>query len=306
MFQEAIHFLSNDQLLVYAFPFFILLIIIEYYVGVRSHKEIYEKHDFLTSIGLGILSILAELIPKILFFSIFLQIYQWDLFGLNAIMTRNHWYAWIILLIIDDFSYYWFHRLNHEVRILWAGHVPHHSSQKYNFGTALRQGVGERFHKFFFYLWIPFLGFDPLMIFMMMAINLIYQYWVHTEIIEKMPEWFEAIFNTPSHHRVHHSSQYQYLDRNHGGIFIIWDKIFNTFSAEQSNLKIIYGLTHNIENLTLWRATSHEYSAIYHDIIRANNIQDKLKYIFFAPGWSHDGPDLRAKILRKNEKIQNE
>lgn len=305
MFQEAIHFLINDQLLVYAFPFFILLIIIEYWIGIRTHREIYEKKDFLISLGLGLLSLIVELIPKALFFSLFYVFYSWDIFGLNSVMLRSHWYVWVILLILDDFSYYWFHRLNHEVRLFWAGHVSHHSSKKYNFGTAVRQGVGERLHKFVFYMWIPFLGFDPLMMFMMMGINLIYQYWVHTEVIQKMPSWFEAIFNTPSHHRVHHSSQYQYLDRNHGGVFILWDKMFRTFSAEQANVKIKYGLTHDLENPSIWRATSHEYRAIYNDVKRTKNVHDALKYIFYAPGWSHDGPDQRAKVLRKKKSIPN-
>jgi sterol desaturase/sphingolipid hydroxylase (fatty acid hydroxylase superfamily) len=188
--------------------------------------------------------------------------------------------------------------MNHEVRIFWAGHVPHHSSVKYNYGTALRQGVGERVHKFIFWLWIPLLGFDALMIFMMMGLNLVYQFFVHTDLVYKMPAWFEYIFNTPSHHRVHHASNTRYLDRNHAGVLIIWDKIFGTFSEEKETEKPVYGLTTNIETYNPIYVATHEYASILRDVKRAKNWSDRLKYIFYAPGWSHDGQDKRAKTLR--------
>jgi sterol desaturase/sphingolipid hydroxylase (fatty acid hydroxylase superfamily) len=195
--------------------------------------------------------------------------------------------------------------MNHEVRLFWAGHVPHHSSLKYNYGTALRQGVGERLHKFPYWVWIPLLGFDPLMIFMMIGLNLIYQFFVHTDLIYKMPSWFEAVFNTPSHHRVHHASNIRYLDCNHGGVLIIWDKLFGTFSEESEQEKPIYGLTENVNSYNPFLVATHEYQAIIKDIKRVTKWSDKLKYIFYAPGWSHDGEDKRAKTLRKNLKTSD-
>jgi sterol desaturase/sphingolipid hydroxylase (fatty acid hydroxylase superfamily) len=204
-----------------------------------------------------------------------------------------------LLLFADDFAYYWFHRMNHEVRLFWAGHVSHHSSQYLNYGTALRQGVGERLHKFFFWLWLPLLGFDAVMIFVMMAINLIYQYWTHTEFVRRLPKPLEFILNTASHHRVHHASQPRYLDRNHAGVFIIWDRMFGTFSGELDSEPPKYGLTKNIESHNPLYVATHEYAAIWRDVKRAEKWSDKLKYIFYAPGWSHDGDDMRAKIVRQ-------
>jgi sterol desaturase/sphingolipid hydroxylase (fatty acid hydroxylase superfamily) len=204
-----------------------------------------------------------------------------------------------MLFFLDDFTYYWFHRLNHEVRLFWAGHVPHHSSVKLNLGTALRQGVGERLHKFFFWMWLPLLGFDPLMMFTIISINLFYQFWVHTEMVGKLPQLIELIFNTPSHHRVHHASNIRYLDRNHAGVLIIWDRIFGTFSEEKNFEPCQYGLTENIKTYNPLKVATHEYAAIWRDVKRAQKWSDKLKYIFFAPGWSHDGEDKRAKTLRR-------
>ena len=249
----------------------------------------------MASMWMLVFSGIVEFIPKLLFFIVFIYLHEAS--PLKDLVGRQ-WWAWLVLIILDDFCYYWFHRLSHEVRLFWAGHVPHHSSIKMNFGTALRQGVGERIHKLVFWIWIPLLGFDPLMIITVMWINLIYQFWVHTEWVDKFPIWIEYLFNTPSHHRVHHASNLRYLDRNHAGIFIIWDRLFGTFAAETSNEKPIYGLTKNIETYHPIVVATHEYHEIWKDIRRAKKWQDKLKYIFFAPGWSHDGLDRRAKTLR--------
>jgi sterol desaturase/sphingolipid hydroxylase (fatty acid hydroxylase superfamily) len=153
-------------------------------------------------------------------------------------------------------------------------------------------------HKFFFWAWLPLLGFDPLMVFTMISISLIYQFWVHTELIDRLPMWFEAIFNTPSHHRVHHASNLIYLDCNHAGVLIIWDRLFGTFSPELSSEKPLYGLTKNIDSYRLDLVATHEYASLWRDFKRARLWSDKLKYLFWAPGWSHDGPDMRSSVLR--------
>ena len=137
-----------------------------------------------------------------------------------------------------------------------------------------------------------------LMIFMMMAFNLFYQFWVHTELVGRLPGWYEYLFNTPSHHRVHHASNIAYLDCNHGGVFIIWDRLFGTFSQELPDQKPRYGLTTNITSYRPLDVATHEYQAIWHDISRAEKMRDKWRYLLLAPGWSHDGEDLRAKVLR--------
>jgi sterol desaturase/sphingolipid hydroxylase (fatty acid hydroxylase superfamily) len=291
-----IDLLSKDQLQFIALPMFFLAIIVEWRIDEWRHLDLYKRVDSWVSLSMLVFTGIVEFIPKLLAFIAF--IYLHELSPLKDIVGRQ-WWAWATLFVLDDFAYYWFHRMNHEVRLFWAGHVPHHSSVKLNYATALRQGVGERVHKYLFWLWIPLLGFDALMMFTVLSINLIYQFWVHTELVKKMPSWFEYIFNTPSHHRVHHASNVRYLDCNHAGVLILWDRIFGTFSEEKDFEKPIYGLTKNIDTYNPFRVVSHEYIDIWKDVSRADRWSDKFKYIFMAPGWSHDGKDLRARTLRK-------
>ncbi|MBE7647395.1 sterol desaturase family protein [Tenacibaculum finnmarkense] len=293
IFIEYIAQLSEDKLLYFALPIFFISMFVEY----QFAKEKYQLKDTGISLLMMVFSAIIEFIPKILAFIVFVYIHEISPF---KDVVQRQWWAWILLLFADDISYYWFHRLNHEVRLFWAGHVPHHSSIYMNLGTALRQGVGERIHKFFFWLWIPLLGFDPLMMFTVMGISLIYQFFVHTELVDKLPKPIEFIFNTPSHHRVHHASNIRYLDCNHAGILIIWDRLFGTFSKELKAVeKPVYGLTVNIETKNPIKVATHEYVAIWKDVKRANKFSDKLNYIFNSPGWSHDDEDHRAKTLRK-------
>lgn len=295
-FQSALHSLQNDQLLFFAIPVFLLSVAVEYWFAKDKFPNLYAGKDFWVSIAMGVLSGIVEFLPKVFAFIAFYYLHE--ITPLKDIIGRQ-WWAWVLLIFADDLSYYWFHRLNHEVRLFWAGHVPHHSSTHYNLGTALRQGVGERIHKFFFWLWLPLLGFDPLMIFTMISVSLVYQFFVHTEVVDKLPSWYEAIFNTPSHHRVHHASNIRYLDCNHAGVLIIWDKLFGTFSEELEIEKPVYGLTENINTYQVAKVATHEYGAIWNDLKKTDSLANKLRYIFKAPGWSHDGDDKRAKTLRK-------
>ena len=280
---------------VWAIPFFLILIAIELYVNWKQQLELYEKKEALSSIGMGLGSLVIDILMKGLALGTYTILYQYRLFDIGW-----HWWAWVLILFADDFTFYWHHRLSHEVRILWAAHVNHHSSTTLNLATALRQSWGEQFYKYIWWIWMPLVGFNPLMMLMMMSFSLIYQYWVHTELIKRLPRWYEFIFNTPSHHRVHHASNIRYLDQNHAGILIIWDRMFGTFSPEMDNEKPIYGITKNINTYNLFKIAGHEFVDVYHDVKRAPTFKDKLKYIFYPPGWSHDGPDLRAKTLRKN------
>jgi sterol desaturase/sphingolipid hydroxylase (fatty acid hydroxylase superfamily) len=180
----------------------------------------------------------------------------------------------------------------------------HHSSQKYNLSTALRQTWSGSFTSFVFYLWIPLLGFHPVMILLQLSISLIYQYWIHTEMIDKMPKWFEFFFNTTSHHRVHHATNSQYLDRNHAGIFIIWDRLFGTFEPEVE--KPIYGLTKNIETYNPLRVAFHEWIDMISDVVKSKtSFLNRLKYLTKPPGWRHDGTGVISSDLRKNWEQKN-
>ncbi len=296
---EAISKAMNDQLILIAFPFFIAMLVIEFVMDRKRSLGLYEKKDMWTSLSMVPLTLLVDFMPKALALLAMIYLHDANWLGLRDVIGRQ-WWAWGLLLFADDLTYYVMHRMNHEVRILWAGHVPHHSSQYLNYGTALRQGVGERLHKYLFWLWLPIIGFDALMIFIMISINLIYQYWTHTELVRRLPAPLEYIFNTASHHRVHHASQPRYLDRNHAGIFIFWDRLFGTFSEEKDFDPPKYGLTTNIESHHPAYVATHEYAAIWRDVKRAPKLSDKLKYIFWAPGWSHDGPDLRSKFVRQS------
>ncbi len=281
----------------YAIPFFLALIFIELFINWKEQRNLYNTGEALSSIGMGLGSLVVNILMKALAFASYTWLYQYRVFEIGW-----QWWAWILILFADDFTFYWHHRLSHEIRILWAAHVQHHSSQSLNLATALRQSWTELLYKYFWWFWLPLLGFHPLMILMMMSISLIYQFWVHTELIHKFPKWFEFIFNTPSHHRVHHASNIRYLDQNHAGILVIWDRMFGTFSEEKADEKPIYGITKNINSFNPLVIVSHEYKDIWKDIQRAPTFSDKLKYLFMPPGWSHDGPDLRAKTLRKQVK----
>ena len=261
-----------------------------------TQRNLFAPRDTGVSLAMLVASGVVEIVPR--FADVAAMIYLHDLSPLRDLVARQ-WWAWLILFVLDDFSYYWFHRFNHEVRLLWAGHVNHHSSEYLNLSTALRQGVGERVHKMLFWLWLPLLGFDAGMILTMIGANLIYQFWVHTQLIRKLPAWFEAVFNTPSHHRVHHASNTRYLDCNHAGVLILWDRLFGTFAAETADEPPVYGLTKNVHTFNPMKVLLHEYASLWRDVKRAVNVRDKARYVLLAPGWSHDGEDRRARTLRE-------
>jgi sterol desaturase/sphingolipid hydroxylase (fatty acid hydroxylase superfamily) len=182
-----------------------------------------------------------------------------------------------------DFMYYWDHRAGHEVRLLWAAHVVHHSSQRYNLSTALRQTwTGE--YTFLFFIPVVLVGVPVELALAAWSVNLLYQFWIHTEAIGKMWGWFEAVFNTPSHHRVHHGSQSQYLDRNYAGVLIVWDRLFRTFEPEGE--RVVYGLTKNIATHNPLKVATHELVAIAHDVRGARSWRDRFGYLLRGPGWS--------------------
>jgi sterol desaturase/sphingolipid hydroxylase (fatty acid hydroxylase superfamily) len=185
-------------------------------------------------------------------------------------------------LLAWDFIYYWNHRIQHESRWLWAIHVVHHSSEHYNLSTALRQPVADRFGMFVPYGLMAWFGFRPSLVEISRGINLLYQFWIHTETIDRMGV-AEEVLNTPSHHRVHHGVNPQYLDRNHGGILIIWDRMFGTFERERD--RVVYGLTKNIETFNPLRIATHEYVDILRDVARSTKWRDRLGHVFAHPGW---------------------
>lgn len=285
----------------YAVPIFILLILLEIAWARRRAPDSYEPRDTLTSLGLGLGSTVAGALVAGLIAGWAVLLYQF------RVMTIGwQWWAWIACFVLDDFNYYWAHRSGHRVRWFWASHVNHHSSQHYNLSTALRQTwTGFPAASFLFRIWPILIGFQPAMIATCSAINLIYQFWIHTEAVGKLPRWFEAVMNTPSHHRVHHATNPVYLDRNYAGVFIVWDRMFGSFQPELGSEKIRYGIVKQLGSFNLLWSVFHEWIGIANDV-KSAPWRHKLSYLWREPGWTHDGKrDTSAAIRARWQALQD-
>jgi sterol desaturase/sphingolipid hydroxylase (fatty acid hydroxylase superfamily) len=282
------------NLIHYAIPAFVILLTAEVIVTARQQRDYYDAKDTAGSLTMGIGNVLVGFVGKALVLAALLFVWQ---FRLTTLDMGSGW-VWVALFFADDFSYYWFHRVSHQSRYFWASHVVHHSSEKYNLGTALRQTwTGNLSGAFVFWLWLPLVGFDPLAVMTMQSVSLLYQFWIHTELIDRLPAPLEFVLNTPSHHRVHHGSDLAYLDKNHAGMLIIWDRLFGTFQAEIH--RPTYGLTTNLGTHNPLRIAFHEWAAIGRDVWRAKSVRSALGYIFGPPGWSHDGTRKTTRQLRQ-------
>lgn len=286
----------QPAILFYAIPFFVLLLSIEAWYSYKENKHLYNTKDTFGSLGLGIGNVITGLFTKALIFGIFSFLYQHRLFTI----VENHWWYWVLLFFADDLSYYCFHRTSHFVNYFWASHVVHHSSQYYNLAAALRQTwTGNATGAFLFWAWMPLVGFNPLWILFMQQLSLIYQFWIHTETIQKLPPVIEYIFNTPSHHRVHHGSNLKYLDKNHGGILILWDRIFNSFKAEDE--RPVYGLTNNINSNNPAMIALTTWASLLKKVTTSGSFKNGIFYLIKSPGWSHDGSTKTTKQLKYNQ-----
>ena len=268
----------------YAVPAFVLLIVLEMVWARFRAPEKYEPRDTLISLLFGFGSSVAGALTGALIFGLSVWLYQF-----RVATIPFQWWAWALCFVLDDFAYYVFHRTAHRVRWFWASHVNHHSSQHYNLSTALRQTwTGFIAGSFLFRLPLMLIGFHPAMVAFVGGINLIYQFWIHTETIGRMPRWFEAVMNTPSHHRVHHATNPRYLDANYAGVFIVWDKMFGSFTPEVDDEPIRYGIVKQLGTFNLLWSVFHEWIGIAKDLWRAP-FRAKPGYLFGPPGWSHDG-----------------
>ncbi len=289
----------------YAVPAFVVLVLAEMLWAWKRRPDGYEARDTLTSLGMGLGSTIVGALLGGLALFVFLEAYEYRLFDFEAIGGGQWWavwWAWPLCFVLDDLAYYWIHRLGHRVRWFWAAHVNHHSSQHYNLSTALRQSwTGGLTILFALKLPLVLLGFHPVMIAICGGFNLIYQFWIHTEAIERMPRWFEAVMNTPSHHRVHHATNPRYLDRNYAGVFIVWDRMFGSFEAERTPAeggeRIRYGIVRQLGSFNLLWAVFHEWIGMARDI-RDAPWRHKLSYLLREPGWSHDGSRETSAMIR--------
>jgi len=217
-------------------------------------------------------------------------------------------WSFVIAFVLEDLRYYMWHRISHRSRWFWASHVIHHSSQHFNLSTNLRQSWTSQFSGLIL-MNVPmaFIGFHPSTVALAFTVNLLYQFWIHTETIDKMPRWFEWLLNTPSHHRVHHASNARYLDANYAGVFMIWDRLFGTFVPEQIEEPPRYGLVKNLGTVNPIRIALHEYVGIARDQARRGlSLRQRWGYFFGPPGWRHDGRQTTTASLRAAEAARRE
>jgi sterol desaturase/sphingolipid hydroxylase (fatty acid hydroxylase superfamily) len=276
-----------------AIPAFILLVLIEIGVTRLRREPAYEIRDTAASLAMGLGNLVIGIVLGLATYAAANWVYQYRLLDLGYA-----WWSFVLVLFAEDLTYYWFHRLSHRSRFWWAAHINHHSSQHYNLSTALRQTwTGGLFQ---WVLWLPLalVGFPPALVVFQKGMSLVYQFWIHTETIRRLPRWFEAVMNTPSHHRVHHATNPRYLDRNYAGVLIIWDRLFGSFVAEDAREPCRYGIVKNIGTFNPLRIAVHEWVAIGRDLARAPSWRARLAYAFGQPGWSPDGSRQTTDAIR--------
>jgi sterol desaturase/sphingolipid hydroxylase (fatty acid hydroxylase superfamily) len=264
----------------YSVPLFILLMVLErvsYWFHPDDDEVGYGGKDTATSLSMGLGSLAFDLLWGIVPALVYAGLYT-----ITPLRVPVEWWALVACLVAQDFFYYWSHRSHHRVRILWASHVVHHSSQRFNLSTALRQ-PWTGFTSWLFYLPMIALGVHPVALAFCQSVNLVYQFWIHTERIGKLPRPLEAVLNTPSHHRVHHGANEQYLDRNYGGILVIWDRLFGSFEPEGERVR--YGLTKNLATFNPVRVAFHEYTALAHDLRAARSWRTRWNLLLRGPGY---------------------
>ena len=269
------------EVLYYAVPFFVLLLAVEAltYRHLQNDGLVgYDLQDTRTSLTMGIGNVVVNVAWKLAVVAIYAALYELTPLRLDA----GDWWVWVLLFFLDDLAYYWFHRVSHESRVFWASHVVHHSSQHYNLSTALRQTWVPMTY-LPFWLPLPLLGFEPWMVLLAQSWSLIYQFGLHTERIGRLPRPLEAVLNTPSHHRVHHGANEQYLDRNYGGILVIWDRLFRSFEPEGERVR--YGLTRNLTTFNPVRVAFHEYAALGRDLRATRSWRARWNLLMRGPGY---------------------
>jgi sterol desaturase/sphingolipid hydroxylase (fatty acid hydroxylase superfamily) len=281
--------MSESQIIVLATPVFLALIGVELAVGLARGRNGYRLSDALSSIGLGVMSRIVGLFTALLT----LGIYAWvhDRFAIVQLPTDSAW-TWLAALVAYDFLYYWHHRAGHRVALLWAAHVVHHQSEDYNLSTALRQTSSGWLAGWIFYLPMALAGFPPLVFGVVALIDLLYQFWVHTEQVGRLG-WFDRWFCAPSNHRVHHAVNDRYLDRNYGGVFIVWDRVFGTYAQEDRAEPCVYGTRAPLRSWNPVQANLQVYAELARDAARARRWADKVRVWWKPPGWRPD--DVAAR-----------
>jgi sterol desaturase/sphingolipid hydroxylase (fatty acid hydroxylase superfamily) len=273
--------MTGAQVIVLATPVFLLLIAVEFGVGLARGRNTYRLNDTLASIGLGVMSQVTGVFGTLLRIGLYTLVFE------HLSITQlpaDAWWVWLLALLFYDFCYYWLHRAGHRVALLWAAHAVHHQSEDYNLGTALRQTSSGFLLGWVFYLPMAVAGVPPLVFGVVALIDLLYQYWVHTQQIGRLG-WFDRWFCSPSNHRVHHAVNDRYLDKNYGGILIVWDRLFGTFQDEDGHEPIVYGTRAPLRSFNPLWANLQVYGDLLRDSWRAGRWTDKLRVWLKPPGW---------------------
>jgi len=291
--------MQSAQIIVLVTPVFFLLMAIEYWVGRRRGRDTYRLNDALSSISLGILSQVVGVLTKLFTLGIYVWVYEHA--ALFTLSEKSLW-VWGLGLLLYDLLYYWHHRLGHTTALFWAAHSVHHQSEDYNLSTALRQTSSGWIAGWIFYLPMAILGFPPLVFAVVALIDLLYQYWVHTQQIGRLG-WFDRWFCAPSNHRVHHAVNEIYLDRNYGGILIIWDRIFGSFQEELDTEPCVYGVRDALQSWNPWTANTIVYRALWRKMGQVSGLVNKLRVWWepahWMPGQTVNLKDYDPHALRK-------
>lgn len=300
---------------------FVIFIIAELtYSKTHGNKDLYKWKDLGASTAMGFGSVLLAPLVKVvgasvIFYAVFDLFnrplegggFENIIFGHATFDVYSAWYIWLLCQFLDDFSYYWFHRLNHTVRVLWAAHIVHHSSDNYNYGTGIRNGWFTILYKPLFYMWLPAFGFHPEMVLICMGIEALWQFQLHTKYVPKLG-FLEKILNTHTMHQAHHAQNLEYLDKNHGGYLNIFDKIFGSWIELDDDLDVQYGVIHAPNSHNPFIIVSHEYRDIWNDVKKSKNPYQAFMYVFGPPGWSPDRSTLTVRQMQREhyKKLEEE
>lgn len=288
----------EELLIKLSIPVYAIVIGAEILFSYLHDKKYYSTKGVLANIYLSTLNFMLDILLRGVCLAVLWYFYQFKFVEIDKV-AHPFWY-WFVLLVTQDFMFYWLHRVDHYCRLFWAVHVTHHSSEEFNLTVGFRSSVFQPLYRFIYFIPLSLLGFDPLDVMFMYAATQIYGILIHTKFIGKLG-FLEWILSTPSHHRVHHASNVKYLDKNMGMVFIIWDRLFGTFAAEEE--EVVYGLTKNIETYHPLKMVFHEWKNIYNDLTKKKApLKAKLMYIFGPPGWSHDGSTKTSRQLRQELK----
>ncbi|HMJ46170.1 MAG TPA: sterol desaturase family protein [Ferruginibacter sp.] len=289
------HSSRETWMLLFSIPVYSILIVTEIVLSNWNGNKFYSLRSTIQNIYLTIINASLDVLLRGLFYiGVLVWCYQKHFFTIE-----NVYVYWCMLFILEDLAFYIEHRVEHYCRIFWAVHVTHHSSEEFNLTTGFRSSVLQPVYRFIYFIPLVLVGFHPLDVVFMYSLTQTYGILVHTQYIYKMPKWFEAVFVSPSHHRVHHASNIRYLDKNMGMCLIIWDKMFGTFQEELATDPIRYGLAKPVGTSNPLKIIFHEWQNILSDIQKEVPFNTRIKYLFMPPGWSHDGSTKTANELRK-------